>query len=90
MIEDGLLDEVRKLLATEKPMSRSARQALGYKEIIEHLDGGCTLEHAIETTQTRSRQFAKRQHTWFRNLEECHAIEINGSETTEELMERLL
>ena len=54
------------------------------------MDYGFSLEHAIESTHTRSLQFAILQHTWFRNLEECHAIEINGSETTEELMERLL
>jgi tRNA dimethylallyltransferase len=90
MIDEGLVDEVRRLLSATHPMSRTARQALGYKEVIDHLDGHATLEEAIETIQRRTRQFAKRQHTWFRNLEECTAVEITGREQPDELAERLL
>jgi tRNA dimethylallyltransferase len=90
MIDAGLVDEVRRLLLAALPMSRTARQALGYKEIIDHLDGRATLDEAIETIQRRTRQFAKRQHTWFRNLEECTAVEITGREQPDELAERLL
>ncbi len=90
MIAAGLLDEVRRLLSAEKPPSRTARQALGYKEIIDHLEGRSTLEEAVEMIQRRTRQFAKRQHTWFRNLEECVAVEMTGTETPEQLAEKLL
>ncbi|MEZ6144340.1 MAG: tRNA dimethylallyltransferase [Planctomycetaceae bacterium] len=71
-------------------MSRTARQALGYQELIAYLNGECSLEGAIQLIQTRTRQFAKRQHTWFRNLEECQPIEITGHETAEEVAARLL
>ena len=68
MIADGLVREVEQLLQSPRPLSRTARQALGYREIIEHLSGECPLEEAIVRIQTNTRQFAKRQHTWFRNL----------------------
>ena len=90
MISLGLVDEVRRLLSDDKPLSRTAQQALGYKEIIEHLEGNMNLDQAVEQIQTRTRQFAKRQHTWFRNLVECTAVEITGHEEPFELAERLL
>ena len=85
MFAAGLVDEVRRLRASDKPLSQTARQALGYKETIEHLQGRQTLEQAVEQVKTRTRQFAKRQHTWFRNLEECRPIAMSGKETVEEL-----
>ncbi|MEX1232723.1 MAG: tRNA (adenosine(37)-N6)-dimethylallyltransferase MiaA [Planctomycetaceae bacterium] len=90
MIAAGWLDEVRQLLAREKPLSRSARQALGYQELIAHLEGECTLDEAICQITIRTRQFAKRQHTWYRHIEECRPIEITGAETPDELVETLL
>lgn len=90
MFRQGLVDEVKTLSALPHPMSRTARQALGYKEVIEWLETGGPLEETIELIQTRTRQFAKRQHTWFRNLEECRPIEMTGSESADELAERIL
>ncbi len=89
MIDAGLIEEVHRLLERTPPLSGTARQALGYKEIIDHLEGRASLDEAIDTLQTRTRQCAKRQHTWFRNVEECRAVEITGSETAEEIAERL-
>ena len=89
MFEEGLLDEVARLLAAPQPLSRTARQALGYQEAIDHLEGRLSLAETIERIQTRTRQFAKRQHTWFRHLEECRAVEITGDETPAELADRL-
>jgi tRNA dimethylallyltransferase len=89
MFEEGLLDEVARLLTAPDPLSRTARQALGYQEAIDHLEGRLSLAETIERIQTRTRQFAKRQHTWFRHLEECRAIEITGYETPAELADRL-
>jgi tRNA dimethylallyltransferase len=71
MMADGLLDEVRALRRLPRPLSREARQALGYKELLEHLDGRLGLGEAVELIRTRSRQFAKRQLSWFRGLAEC-------------------
>jgi tRNA dimethylallyltransferase len=89
MFDEGLLEEVRRLLAASWPLSRTARQALGYQEAIDHLQGRASLAETVTNIQTRTRQFAKRQHTWFRNLEECRPIEIAGDETAAELADRL-
>jgi len=62
-LADGFLDEVRRLRPV---MSRTARQALGYRELLGHLDGACTLDGAIEAANGRTRQFARRQRSWFR------------------------
>ncbi len=90
MVADGLIDEVRGLLAGPHPLSHTARQALGYKEVIAHLEEGVPLPETIALIQTRTRQFAKRQHTWFRHLEECRPIQMTGSEAREELAESVL
>ena len=62
---DGFLDEVRRLLADERGLSRTARQALGYRELIAHLDGESTLDEALELAIRRTRRFARRQRSWF-------------------------
>jgi tRNA dimethylallyltransferase len=90
MIQQGLVDEVRRLLADPRGLSRTARQALGYKEIIEHLEGRRPLPEAVERLKTRTRQFAKRQHTWFRHLEECRPVPITGKESAAEIAARIL
>ena len=73
MIADGLVEEVRVLRRLPRPLSREARQAVGYKEMFDHLDGRAGLEETVVRIQTRSRHFAKRQLTWFRRLPECRA-----------------
>jgi tRNA dimethylallyltransferase len=75
MITAGFLDEVRRLKQLGRPLSREATQALGYKEVSVHLDGGTSIDEAIERTKTRSRNFAKRQLTWFRHLPGCHFLD---------------
>jgi tRNA dimethylallyltransferase len=89
MFRDGLVAEVERLLARDLPPAKTARQALGYKEVIDHLEGRATLSEAITLIQTRTRQFAKRQHTWFRNLVECSAVAITGAETPREIAKRV-
>ncbi|CAN5378436.1 tRNA (adenosine(37)-N6)-dimethylallyltransferase MiaA [soil metagenome] len=64
MVDAGFLDEVRGLTATG--MSRTARQALGYRELLDHVEGRISLDEAIDTTILRTRQFAVRQLRWFR------------------------
>jgi tRNA dimethylallyltransferase len=71
MFDAGLVDEVRSLLELPRPISREAGQALGYKEVFAYLDGQATLDQTIERVQTRTRNFAKRQITWFRHLPGC-------------------
>jgi len=90
MIDRGLVDEVRGLLQRQPPLGRTARQGLGYKEVVEHLENGLPKDVMIDRIQTRTRQFAKRQCTWFRNLEECRPVEMTGSESPVELAERIV
>ena len=89
MMEQGLLQETRTLLLADPPPGRTARQALGYRELIDHLENGTKLDAAVEQIRTGTRQFAKRQHTWFRNLEECAPVALDGTESTDALVERL-
>jgi tRNA dimethylallyltransferase len=90
MFAAGLVDEVRTLLARPQPLSHTARQALGYNEVIDWLERGTgDTAEVIAEIQTRTRQFAKRQHTWFRNLEECIAVPIAGSESADQIADRL-
>ncbi|MFZ9953116.1 MAG: tRNA (adenosine(37)-N6)-dimethylallyltransferase MiaA [Ilumatobacteraceae bacterium] len=65
MMADGLLDEVKRLAATTT-LSREARQALGYNELLQHLDGRLSLDEAVAQIVLHTRQFAVRQERWFR------------------------
>ncbi|HEY8524001.1 MAG TPA: tRNA (adenosine(37)-N6)-dimethylallyltransferase MiaA [Acidimicrobiales bacterium] len=62
----GFLDEARRLLEHPRGVSRTARQALGYKELFDHLEGRATLEEALDLAVRRTRRFARRQRRWFR------------------------
>ncbi|MDQ3979087.1 MAG: tRNA (adenosine(37)-N6)-dimethylallyltransferase MiaA, partial [Actinomycetota bacterium] len=62
----GFLDEVRALAARPGRLSRTARQALGYRELLDHVAGKCSLEQAVEQAVQRTRAFARRQRMWFR------------------------
>jgi len=91
MFERGLKEEVQQLLESPFPPGRTAGQALGYREVTDWLRGNLPSRAAAEKLiQTRTRQFAKRQHTWFRNLKECREVILCGKETTAELLEKLL
>ena len=74
MLAAGLIDETTHALAAPGGMSRTARQGLGYREVIEMLAGTLPREELAGTIKTHTRQFAKRQGTWFRSLEECSTI----------------
>jgi tRNA dimethylallyltransferase len=75
MFANGLVDEVRALLAKYDQLSRTASQAVGYREVMEFLrtpaPANRALAECIERVQARTRQFARRQETWFRSLSEC-------------------
>ena len=78
MFSAGLVDEVRRLLARPHPLSRTAHQAVGYREVIEHLEGRQNLAETIELVKHHTRQLAKRQSTWFRSLSECRFVAVSG------------
>ena len=75
MIAAGLVEEIAALRRLALPVSREAAQAVGCREICGHLDGRLSLEDAVRLIQTRSRQFARRQLTWFRQLRACRPVE---------------
>ncbi len=77
MFTAGLVDEVRKLLADGRPLSRTASQAVGYREVIECLNSRGDFAATIELVKLRTRQLAKRQLTWFRSLSECRWINVD-------------
>lgn len=78
MIADGLVDEVRRLLAGEPPMSRTAAQALGYKEMIDHVEGRSPLSAARDEIVLRTVQFAVRQERWYRRDPRIRWIDVSG------------
>ena len=65
-MDEGFLDEVRALAALPGGPSRSAAQALGYRELLAHLRGECTLDEAVGDAVVATRRFARRQERWFR------------------------
>jgi tRNA dimethylallyltransferase len=74
MFAAGLVEEARGLLSGPRPLGRTASQALGYREVLEHLAGVRGLDETIALVKLRTRQFAKRQMTWFRGLSECRMV----------------
>jgi tRNA dimethylallyltransferase len=74
MFAAGFLDEVRQLLQKYQRLSRTASQAVGYREAIAHVNGRQDLATTIEAVKARTRQFARRQETWFRSLSECRFV----------------
>ncbi len=81
MFAAGLGDEVRRLRALPRALGREAGQALGYKEVFNFLDGLISLEETIRQVQMRSRNFAKRQISWFRHQSELRPLtgELTGT-----------
>ncbi len=88
MIELGLVEEVRSLMAEEKPLSRQARCAIGYAEIIEHLQGRMSLEDAVEEIKKNTRRLAKGQRTWFKTFQGVRWLDVGPEETAETVIER--
>lgn len=77
MIEQGLLNEVQQLIAMGVERTGTAMQAIGYKEMIEYLDGDLSFEEAVEKIKQESRRYAKRQLTWFRRNDEAIWLEAS-------------
>ncbi len=74
MIENGLLEETKRLLSKGHLSGDTARQAIGYKELLPHLTEGKELEPCIETLKQKTRNYAKRQITWFRRYNDAISI----------------
>ena len=76
MLEQGLVDEVRGLMLNGCPREAQSMQAIGYKEIIQYLDGEMTLDEAAETIKRNTRRYAKRQETWFRRYNMFYRLDM--------------
>ncbi len=70
MFASGMVEEVRRIVASGVSVSAHALKAIGYREVVEMLEGRCDLETAIDNTKRSSRRFAKRQLTWLRGMRE--------------------
>lgn len=66
MLQRGWLDEVERLLARGIPTTAPAFQAIGYRQLLAHLQGRQSLDEAIQDTIRETRRYAKRQETWFK------------------------
>ena len=86
MLEMGLLEEIRGLLASGIPEKCTAMQAIGYKEFTDALDGRCTVEQAADLVRQSSRRYAKRQLTWFRRNRNIHWLTRRAGEGSGEIL----
>jgi tRNA dimethylallyltransferase len=89
MFQRGLVEETRELLKHGLAENRTAMQAIGYRQVVEHLRGERHLAETIELIKIRTRQFAKRQSTWFKRHAHCKRIELKPEDTAEEILGRL-
>ena len=90
MFDKGLVDEVQSLLDNPGGLSKQAKQALGYKEIIQYLDGSLTLDDAKEMVMQSTRRFAKRQMTWFRRFPDVQWLETEELEGPESISDEII
>jgi tRNA dimethylallyltransferase len=76
-LAEGFVDEVRRLATRPGGLSRTARQALGYRELLAHVEEGVDLDEAVDLAIRRTRQFARRQRSWFRRDPRIHWLEAD-------------
>ncbi|MDE6951534.1 MAG: tRNA (adenosine(37)-N6)-dimethylallyltransferase MiaA, partial [Lachnospiraceae bacterium] len=86
MMAEGLVAEVKALKERGCTRDMISMQGLGYKEMLDHLAGACTLEEAVETIKKETRHFAKRQLTWFRREKEVTWVEKESFEDKRQIL----
>lgn len=86
MLEEGLIDEVRNLMSNGITKENQSMQAIGYKEIIKYLEGEWDYNFAIDKLKQFSRNYAKRQLTWFRNDSNVKMIDVNEFNNVSEVV----
>jgi tRNA dimethylallyltransferase len=89
MFRRGLVAETEQLLKRGLAENKFAMQAIGYRQVVEHLRGERSLAETIELVKIRTRQFAKRQLTWFRRHGNCEWMELKPGETAEEMVAKI-
>ena len=88
MLQQGLVEEIRNLLASGIPEKCTAMQAIGYKEFVSALNGFGTIEEAAEEVKKSSRHYAKRQLTWFRRNKNMHWLTREPGQSNEEIIHK--
>lgn len=88
MLENGLIEEARAFF--ENPLGRTAKQAIGYKELNPYFEGEKSLEECIENLKMQTRRYAKRQLTWFRRDERINFIYIDDYSCFEDMLKAVL
>lgn len=88
MFDKGLVDEVKRINKRYN-LSKTAKEALGYKEILKYLDGQISLDEAKRRIKVNTRHFAKRQMTWFKKDSRIEWIEIEDNEGPESVADRI-
>ena len=89
MFRHGLVAETEQLLKHGLAENKFAMQAIGYRQVVEHLRGERDLAATMELVKIRTRQFAKRQLTWFRRHGNCEWLELKPLETTAETLAKI-
>ncbi len=91
MMQAGLLDEVKMIIGSGQgvELSKTAMQAIGYKELGEFLNGVCTLEEAVPLIKRNTRRYAKRQTTWFKKEEDVLWVDVTGATVREAIAARI-
>jgi tRNA dimethylallyltransferase len=90
MFRRGLVVETEQLLKHGLEQNKTAMQAIGYRQVVEHLRAELSLAETIEQVKSRTRQFAKRQLTWFRRQLDPEWIELKPDEATETVVSNLI
>lgn len=90
MLENGLLDEVKKLLEMGYTKDMISMQGIGYKEMIKYLDGEYTYDEAVEIIKRDSRRYAKRQITWFKRYQDVKWFDLDEYQNKEKLEEDII
>ena len=90
MFNQGLVEETQTLIKKGLRNNRNACQALGYRQVLDLLDGKLDLENVVHQVKTKTRQFAKRQRSWFRNQMKCKFLEWPDEENLNSFSEQLL
>jgi len=89
MFAEGLVEETRQLLRQGLEQNKTAMQALGYRQVVEHIRGKRSLPETIELVKVKTRQFAKRQMTWFRNQPGLDRIQLAPTDEISAIVSRL-
>lgn len=90
MFDAGLVEETRSLLEQGLRGNRTAMQAIGYRQVVDHIDGRCSRQEAIDQVKVRTRQFARRQRTWFRGQLDLRWVGVGPAESASETADRIL